>query len=141
MSACANAGGGSLRLNTMMALAAGILPQCFADGVVEDGVRRNLLIVVEDQDTPGFPPSEEGFEEDPEEGVQIGPVLVGKRRERFGSQRLLTDRQSYVVKQRGEVGVAVIDLVPKVPQISLFEIVADQRGLPGAWRRRNPDQW
>ena len=108
-------------------------------GSVQLGVRGYLVIVVEHQHERRLHTCREHFEVATSECRasaefrgqvrQSGPLVAGR----------VTHREAEVMKERGQIAVALVQAIPQVRQILRFEIAAGERSLAGARRPAHPD--
>jgi len=117
------------------------LLDCRAEELVEHVIRRDFLVVVEDQGCARRQSREQLAEETSGEAFHIGEILGGEQRQRalpWPGQR--SRRFSQVVEQRGYVGVTRIDLIPDALDAPCIQPARDQGSLAGASRADDADR-
>src|SRR5215469_16202154 len=103
--------------------------------VVESGIARHVLVVVEDDGERRSQSAVKLAEEAPSEHGDVLAVLGRQQRKRPPA----TWRgQAEVVEERGDVGVAFVELVPEPAGLARRDVARDQGRLPRAWRRPYP---
>jgi hypothetical protein len=103
--------------------------------VVESGIERHVLVVVEDDGEGRLQPAVELAEEAPSEHRDAVAVLGRQQWERPPA---MGRGQAEIVEESGDVGVAFVDLVPEPSRLARREVARDQRRLACAWRRPDP---
>ena len=109
------------------------------DHVVQHRLRWNLLIVVEHHHRRRGEPGEQFVEEPAGEHGEAGKVFGGEEGHRLPLARgRPLRRQPHVVEERRDVRVPLVHLVPEAGKVPDVNVTADERGFPGAGRRRYP---
>src|SRR5262245_31545206 len=106
--------------------------------VVKRGLARQVLVVVEDDREWSLQPAVELAEEAPREHGDAVAVLGCQQRERPPAARR---GPAEVVEERGDVGVAFVDLVPEPAGLAPRKVARHQRRLARARRRPYPGDW
>src|SRR5262245_37812730 len=103
--------------------------------VVESGIARHVLVVVEDDGERRFQSAVKLAEEAPSEHGNVLAVLGRQQRERPPTTRR---GQAEVVEERSDVSVAFIELVPEPAGLARRDVAGDQGRLSRAGRRPYP---
>src|SRR5262249_20227856 len=103
--------------------------------VVENGVTRQVLVVVEDYSKGRLQPAVELAEEAPTEQHDAVAVLGRQQRERPPATRR---GSAEIVEERGDVGVPFVDLIPESAGLARRKVARHQRRLARARRRPKP---
>src|SRR4030067_2177665 len=112
------------------------------DYLMKGGLRRHLLIVVENHYTGGFQAAVKLFKIT--EGECGNPLEVFCRKE--GQRFTFLGGRPFgclpqAIEEGRRIGIALVYLVPQARESSGFEVAAAQGGLPAASRSGYPDQW
>ena len=103
--------------------------------LVEGGVGRYVLVVVEDDGEGPFQTAVELSEEVPREHGQARTVLGSQERQRTAAAGR---GQGQIVEERRHVGVALVQLIPEPAEPPRRQIAGHEGRLAGAWRRPDP---
>ena len=100
---------------------------------------RHLLVAVEDHGERRLQLREQPLEVAPREHREAGLVFGRKQRQALALAGLeIGRRKAQVIEERGDVGIAFVELVPKVWHRGVVEPARHQRGLAAAGRPGNP---